>query len=400
MRSSKWLIRAFIPVVILLAVVEWMSPPPANWTPSFRAKDKIPYGLFVFKNELPAFYPESRTVDTTLVPDSLSGPSTLIMIKDKFDFGKEVPEAEELLRLAAQGHSVFISTRIFPYGLLDSLGVKTEFESLSPFEEYESVTWFENPRVRDTFRYGKMLPPLYFTAFPAARTLVLARERADSGKVGINFIKIRHGKGAFYLHTRPYYFTNYHMLKDRHGRYAAVVAAYTRNPTVIWKLSPLEVHTSTHPLRYILQDPALAWAWKVLYWGLLLFLLLAVKRTQRPIPVIRPPENKSVEFARTVAAIYKREGTPADIIRLMREQFLEELREATGLKGNPADREFRKKVAAKTGMPPAKVARLFDLLIRMPYRKYISQKDLLQLDKEIRAFKNQAYGFGKKSTTP
>src|SRR5690606_29835271 len=99
-------------------------------------------------------------------------------------------------------------------------------------------------------------------------------------------IRMRYGKGWIYLCTVPLAFTDYYLLKDQARGFMENAFSLMEDRPVLWD----EFHKSgrpgsSTPLRYILSQPALKWA----YWTVIALLLLTVlvyaRRRQRAIPI-------------------------------------------------------------------------------------------------------------------
>jgi hypothetical protein len=54
---------------------------------------------------------------------------------------------------------------------------------------------------------------------------------------------------------------------------------------------------SMSPMRFILNNPPLRYAWYLLLLGLLIFVLFNAKRKQRIVPVIEPLKNTSLDLS-------------------------------------------------------------------------------------------------------
>ena len=67
-RRSKIILIIFSVVLIGIIVTEIVRPKPINWSFSFTAEDKIPFGCYVLYEELPNLFPES---DIDKVTESL-----------------------------------------------------------------------------------------------------------------------------------------------------------------------------------------------------------------------------------------------------------------------------------------------------------------------------------------
>lgn len=126
-----------------------------------------------------------------------------------------------------------------------------------------------------------------------------------------NFIRIPHGSGYFYIHLEPILFSNYYLLNEDKLEYTNKVFSYMKPGDIIWDEFSKNYTKDRNndrqeegPLRFILSNPALRAGWYTLLGGLLLFLLFRTKRLQKPIPVLEPNENRSLEFVQTIGRMY------------------------------------------------------------------------------------------------
>ena len=98
--------------------------------------------------------------------------------------------------------------------------------------------------------------------------------------------------------------------------------------------------------------------------ALVLFMVFTARRRQRPIPVIRQPENKTLEFTELIGTLYFQRKNHADLVRKKFTYFAEALRRNIQVDVEEETDEgiLYRKVAGKTGMEEEKIARLFDAL--------------------------------------
>ena len=116
------------------------------------------------------------------------------------------------------------------------------------------------------------------------------------------------------------------MLKDN-ADYVANAFSYLGDKDVYWdnyKKSGLVVINS--PMRFILNQESLRWAYYLGMIGLLIFVVFKAKREQRIIPVIKPLENSSIEFAKAVGGLYYEHRDFTDLIFKKINYFLEHIR--------------------------------------------------------------------------
>ncbi|HEV8538058.1 MAG TPA: DUF4350 domain-containing protein, partial [Bacteroidota bacterium] len=125
-------ILPFVPlgvILLLFGTIEFLKPRPVDWTPSFSALDKIPYGTYVLREMIPDLFPGDsiRVSDQSLYTllernDSATGQNLLIM---NDAFGPDELELRSLLEYVGNGNSVFIAAGSLSHQIADSLGFKT-----------------------------------------------------------------------------------------------------------------------------------------------------------------------------------------------------------------------------------------------------------------------------------
>lgn len=386
--------RIYIGVLILLfAVIVYLDmgkPKPVDWRPTYSASDKIPLGLYILDNELetvagkkvekfnvtPYEFLESLYDYDSLVADyEING--TILAIAQHNPIDEE--SAKELFYFVSRYNAAFLSMKTFPQAIIDSLGIKVE----STIRLTDSIPmWMANPQLDSTKLYlSEDAGNAYFAKIDTANTTVLGYQETDSAKV--NFIKVKYGNGDFYLHTQPAAFTNYHLLKHNHRKYAENVLAYLPKRDIYWYMRSNE-GVSASPLRYVFDQPALKWAWYLFLFGMLFFMFFNAKRKQRIVPVIQPLRNTTVEFAKTIGNLYYQEGDHDTIIDKKIIYFLERIRNEYLIDTTKLDDDFIRKLHQKSGKDIALIERAV-LLINMHRKSYHGsvEGDLIQINNAI-----------------
>ena len=106
------------------------------------------------------------------------------------------------------------------------------------------------------------------------------------------------------------------------------------------------------PFRYFLSQPPLRWALYLSMVSILLFMIFTARRKQRAIPVIREPENKSLEFTKLIGTLYYQKHDHANLVHKKFTYFAEVLRREIQVDVEEVaddERSFHR-IAQKTGM--------------------------------------------------
>ena len=343
---------------------------PIDWRPSYALRDKIPFGLYVLDQELPNLTKQKITkIDSSAYEflESHYDYDTLVnnyklqgTIFNVSDFGTiDNESANEILYFVSHENAAFLSMKQFPESLLDSLKIKMDAD----YNYKDSLyTWVANPKLgSQKFKIIEGISNDYFTKFDTLNTTVLGYQSGDSTRV--NFIKVRYKTGDVFLHTQPAAFTNFHLLKDNHFEYAEKVLSYLPKNQLFWLTNQkLADNSEKSMLDFIFKNPALKWAWYLFLFGMLLFMIFNAKRKQRIVPIIKPLENTTVDFAKTIGNLYYQEGDHTTIIDKKIIYFLEKIRNDYLIDTTKLDEDFIKKLQHKSGKNHFDIERIIFLI--------------------------------------
>src|SRR5690606_31789453 len=105
----------------------------------------------------------------------------------------------------------------------------------------------------------------------------------------------------------------------------AVLSTLPSRPLVwdeFYKTGRMEART---PVRYLLSQPPLRWAWFLSLLLVVLFILVHARREQRAIPIVLPPANTTRELAHTIGRMHWHQGDHAALARSMIVSFKDEV---------------------------------------------------------------------------
>ena len=140
----------------------------------------------------------------------------------------------------------------------------------------------------------------------------------------------RVGRGELTVVAMPYVYTNYGVLcTDISPMLMRLMTQIGDRPvlrTTSYMRTRADYDAGNSPLRYVLGRAPLRRAWRLAALLLLLFCVFKARRRQRVIPVVAPPANHSLEFARLVGTLYWQRGDNADLVRKKFRLLAERLR--------------------------------------------------------------------------
>ena len=400
-RRSKIILGIFLTVLIGIVVTEIVRPKPLNWRSSYTAADKIPFGCYVLFKELPNLFPgqeiysSNESLYNILAGRDSSKTSNYLLINDFLDLDKQ--EAHQLLQYVHDGNDTFIAASSFGDILSDTLNIEVETQ-YSIKEDTVQIHLTNNSFSKRNYNLSRGVYNTHFSSVDSLNTTLLGYlsfnseegliNKASTKKTeGPNFIRVKFGKGNFFLNTTPQTFTNYYMLKDN-ADYVANAFSYLGDKDVYWdnyKKSGLVVINS--PMRFILNQESLRWAYYLGMIGLLIFVVFKAKREQRIIPVIKPLENSSIEFAKAVGGLYYEHRDFTDLISKKINYFLEHIRSHYYLNTETITEKTARDLSAKSGKPLSETQEIIDLITYLRNKTHHSEQDVIQLNKKLNQFK-------------
>lgn len=393
-KSIKIYIAVLVFILALILLSDHNQPKPIDWRPTYSVNDKIPYGLYVFDKEINAFFKHQKVeristvtpyqfLDSQYSEDSLVEnykiKGNIISISETNTIDDQ--SIKEIFYFVSHGNSAFLSMKTFPQYLLDSLKIEVK----SDFQYAGSIlVWTTNKKLKTKkYNFPQQVED-YFSKIDTLNATVLGYQGTKNQK-HINYIKVPYRNGYFYLHTQPVAFTNFNMLKADHYQYVESVLSYLPKGDVFWFTKGQNGESiSDSPLRYILSQPALKWAWYFFLLGMFIFIIFNAKRKQRIVPILKPLPNLTVEFTKTIGNLYYQEGDHNNIIDKKIIYFLEKIRTEYLIDTTRLDDVFIQKLHHKTGKNQADIQELVFLINehRNSYHGSL-EEDLIRINNAI-----------------
>lgn len=329
-------------------------PKEIDWTPTYSIHDKIPFGLYVLDHEIGNFVStDIKKLEETPYEflDSIwDYEGNTYKLKGNIfnvsaDQNLDQESLKEIFYFVSHGNSAFLSMESFPRIFADSLNVKID----AKFQYKDTVKLaLDNPGFKKKkYAMAEGVNPIYFSSIDTLNTTILGHFENDSLRP--NFIKVNFRGGVFYLHTVPAAFTNVHLLKADHSDYAAKILSYMPQTQTYWYIGKDTGSIGNSKLRFIFRQDALKWAWLILLFGLLGFMVFNARRKQRVVPILEPLPNTTVDFAKTIGNLYYQEGDHHTVIDRKIVYFLEKIRNEYLIDTTRLDEAFISKFHQKSG---------------------------------------------------
>lgn len=370
----------------LFVTIKLLSPKQYNWSMTFAHDDKNPYGAYALSKLLPGLFPGEKISHSykTLyeVKDSLADADNIIIIGSNFSADKE--DTKVLLEHVEKGGSALISAQYFWGHFSDTLNVTTYdyfFKSGHIFGKQDtSILRFANAQL-DTaheFFYRRDNIHNYFNRFDTTRTTIIAKNDYDYPVT----IRLKIGKGNLILNSTPLIFSNIYLLSSHNHQFISKTLSYLPKENVTWtEYYHLGRMEAASPLRFILTNEPLRWAYYITLISLLMFMIFEMKRRQRIIPIIKPLGNTTLEFVNTIGNLYYQRGDHKNIAEKKINFFMDQLRSKYWLNTTHLDEIFITTMAKKLGREEQDVRKLINVINAIRSKEKITAEELLELNK-------------------
>jgi len=402
--------KAKLPLIIIgiLAVVFVillsLQPRPVDWRPDLRRDSDNALGAEIFAELLPQLLADANGEEVKLTPildppfihlgdESLEG-TTYLFLTD--DFSPDEAETLRLYEYAERGNTVFIAAQSITGALADTLGI--------PADSANAFARGLDYRYRGFLGQGDstlhLVAPVlakdegYAFSYEVGNWVMAGLDTARTTVIGTSLsgeptlVLVEAGEGMFLISCTPYAFGNAAFTGDGSGtEYVAGVLGYLPSQSVFWDTyyKPFANQAQT-PLRYILREPPLKWALRLMLLGVLLFIVFRGRRWQRAVPVVAAPVNATLDFVRTVGRLYFQDADHSALVDRKLRYFFDRIRTRLGLTEVDLSEETERRVVARTGLSTEHIARLFARFRRLRRSRTVDPKHLVELDRSLDRF--------------
>lgn len=372
-----------------------------DWEESYNEKSTKPYGVSILYKELSNLF-EDKKVKTVYYT-----PTTYLNANSEDGYGDHVAkgiymvignsdyldsyDVKELMRFTSEGNTLFISDYYLPEKLTDTLGIETEYHE----NDKDSISVFrlKNNSVLNThITLDKNEADYTFKENLALNKYQVLGYAEQKNALKPNFISLEHGEGKIVLHLEPKAFTNYHLLKDERYKYAEGILSYLPNENIYFD-SYSKIYDSYYGnaeqesnLKWFLEQEAFKWAWYLALLFTLIFVLFNAKRRQRIIKIIKPLENTTIGFVKTISNLYFETQDHKNLIDKKITYFLEKIRTDFNIDTSVLDEDFIEKLSAKSGKKKEVVAKVINHINWLHSKNEFFEENLIHLNRYIEAF--------------
>ena len=300
-------------------------------------------------------------------------------------------EAHTMRRFVENGNTLFIATNYFDPYILQEFNVNLQ-------DNISLLSSQQGSGMRDTKKYladtTVFEPAVFSFYFYPMHKFFVADSTVNFEVLGYNefgkpdLIRIKQGQGYVILMTNVQACTNYFLLTKNNSAYALAAFSFLPvNASGIYWDDFYRRHYSRTPegkstFSALFSIPAFRIAFYILLLIAVLWIITNLPRRQRVIPILKPNVNSSIEFTQTIARLYFNKKDNRNIALKMI-HYLQEFIKNKYYINYAANEEFSAVLAAKTGLPPGKIASLSDTIYTVQHNASIDDATLLQLNDQI-----------------
>ena len=360
MKHSGVFIAALVVVMLVIIIIEAMTPRRFSWQQTYAHTSDEPFGCALVDSLLAASLPNGYEVSpksfAQIRDDSgFAQKHTFLVVNRQFDDYNHPLQGLPLLELAERGHNVVIATTALEDDTLShKLGVSILYDTYfsvrhlkNSYSEalYLNLKWCPSLLYDDTCSW--QMPDAVPSSFVSAKRdqpmqVFVTRtysdfswtvdERIDYEFTDTVAASISYGRGTIVLVAIPAIFSNFGFVSCGTASLAMRLLSPVADVPVV-RINPSEraalTGKSESVLRGLLERPPLRWALYAALIGVLLAMIFTARRRQRVIPVIKPPANVSLEMVRHIGSLYFQRHDNADLLAKKFAYFTEEVRKLT-----------------------------------------------------------------------
>lgn len=375
MKFNRIYMLSILAFMLIIFAIEYNLPKKFVWTPSYAHYDHQPFGCAVFDDVLTASFPDGySTTDQSFyqLADDSTSTVNILSISNQLQLGKA--DADALIQMAERGSRIVLAAAGFNPMLYDTLGFDNSYEYFNSrtFKKYASgasprdtIHWLADSRYPATpfFVYPHLCQST-FSQYDSLNIALAVKEYMENDTTASSApiaITQKRGKGEITLVSTPLLFTNYGVLDNKNATYLFRILNSLQGNSLVRTEAYIPsagiLAKDQTPLRYILSQQPLRWAIYGTMLVVLLCMVFTARRRQRVIPVIKEPENKTIEFITLIGTLYWQRKDHTDLLCKKYIYFAEQLRRTiqVDIEEDADDAKLAQKISDKTGIEKSRI---------------------------------------------
>jgi hypothetical protein len=226
----------------------------------------------------------------------------------------------------------------------------------------------------------------------------------------INFFKVGYEKGTLYVYTTPVLLTNFYLSKKEGYEYVNRFFKEMGNPEkIIWDNSSVVFSNSLadtsdcattqgyggsggrsfnkdNLLEFILSKKELRWAWYLSILGVFLFFVFRLKREQKPLAVLNPDNNASVEYAKAVGLLYYKTSPHKDLAEHIMKLFYNYIKTRYNINIKEEKQTLINHIVKHSGLDNQTVSDIFNAHLKVKFNPDADAEQTIKLHAALENF--------------
>lgn len=369
-------------LLLILLLLKINSDNKADWTETYRHDKSNPYAGEILYDYLKQLEKNELKISLSPVYNSeLNEDSLLLFISSQLSMDRL--DLTKLYDYIEKGGHVFLSARSFSNQVLDTFNLKLEPELQDTDSNF--ITLNLN---RDNYDFRFSYRPTFFLGNFSSKEKKEDFDVISRSSEGTKYwIRKKIGEGEIHFHSFPYVFSNYFIMKEENRRYLEELMNMVYKKNLQW----MEYYSggragSKSPLRYALSSEGLKKAIYIGVFATLIFMFFSLKRKASPIPVIKTPENISLNFIKTLGMLLYQQRNHRDIAIKRFRHFQDFNRKHYYLNDWTINDVFFENLSKKSSIEFSKIKTIFDSYQRIRQSMEISKEDLISFNEKLEEY--------------
>ena len=387
--------KYYLILLLLFALMVWMEysqPQPIDWRRTYASADKIPFGCNAFYRLLneDIYKGNVEQKNQTLYNSLETMPNektSYIFINNTVSFSDL--DCKHLFDFVSRGNNVLIAANNFGGLLADTFKIETAYSFDFLGDTTKKIEFnFCNKHLRSNknFIYSKGMDVYFFKKFDTLQSTVLA-VTPDSNAL---FIKATMGKGCFYFVSIPDLYTNYFVVNNINKEAAYTTLNYLNSSKIYWdEFYKTYNKIQGSELQFIFANNSLYAAYSLALIALLIFMVFALKRRQKAIPIVEPLQNTTLQFVEVVGSVYYNAKNHKIIAEEKINSFYEFLRAKFLITGRNFTTDDLTRISKLSAISLDEIKKLFSMINITIKQSSITEKELIELNTLIENFYKQ-----------
>jgi len=369
--------------------------PDIKWMENIDYESEEAYGTWLLKSMIEKKYGEENVIDLSedFAFDSTDNKSLYLFVGNSSMYEKR--KYEKLDSFLSLGHSALIISNNLefprdtlsnsPYDLLDfeydsTLVLNSCLDSSLDFTFHSYKKDLLTPKVKEHhYLYPDVEDYLYEAVLCSGDSMLL-------------FVNDLNYDYQLAYHFIPEAFVNVAAINDAYlDHFNFVFSKYDVDKVYLDKPKNhgyVGQDENTSPLKYVLSEPSLAWAYFLTILTGLFFVLFGGKRKQRVIPIVEKNVNSSLEYVEVLSELFMAQNQNQKLVLHIKDNFNHKIAKQYFLK--PGTPELNENLARKSGIPIDRIKNIFYFFKKAEDKFPISDEELNKLHNQLEYFNQNA----------